>query len=494
MGYKKFMLVINRIPTLLASALLIGLVGCNSDDDETDGYIQFYNASPNAPKLFLIVDKNDDDDYDEVIHTGVSYAQSTGYLEYEVDAYDIEIAWQDDDDTNNLETIYTDQLQVTEDNIQFVVINEDISNPNVLIFDTPVIDDDDDLDDDLFNIRFLNMHSWSAGIDIYLSKSNETFNEAMLIGQYNYSEISQNIKFEQDDYIFYITSAGSSDILYQSDEISYPSTAQYVMVIRQNIGSGSSPFILDKVSSSSRVVEYPDADAEGKFRVYNGITHHQLLPSYQGVFDLHLDGIDTSAEISSLALGEFSHSFLTSFGDYSMSLTLEASDQTLVDNHLLTLDINSDKSVFFYLLEEDVDEDGDGDVDENGDGYVDEIEVTINSLIVNNNPYESIYDHQVNVINLVDEFKSLDVYFVRSDETIETADYSTKAYYTTPHAITLRNNTYSVYVIAEEDSSELILATFELTLDETSQDLFLILEEDVDSATGYKMSFQNQKI
>ena len=46
--------------------------------------------------------------------------------------------------------------------------------------------------------------------------------------------------------------------------------------------------------------------------------------------------------------------------------------------------------------------DGDGDVDEDGDGQVDEIEITLNSLVVDNSQAESIYTHQINVINLID--------------------------------------------------------------------------------------------
>lgn len=488
-----------QLPAIFTSVFLLLIYGCSSNEEEGFGYIQVYNASSSAPVLYLSVDQYDDDDYSEKIHTSGEYTQSSGYLSYVADTYDIELAWQDDDDFDDLQTIYQGPLRVIEDSIKLIVVAEKITSPNILVFDIPVIDDEDDIDDELFSMRFLNLHPQAEGIDIYYSDSNESFNEAILIDQLNYTEISENNKYDQDSYLFYITNAGTSEILYQSDEVFYSTTSQYVMIIRENNGSGTSPFILDRMSSSSRVEEYPDEDSESEYRVYNGIIKHELLPAYDGVFDLYIDEIDQTAEISSLQIGDFSDSYRMNFGDYSISLTAPASDSTLEDeviiqNHLLTLNVNSDKSVFFYLLEEDVDEDGDGDVDENGDGYVDEIEVNINSLVVDNSQTKSIYDHEINVINLIGEYNFLNIYFVRSDETIDTADNDLRIYYANPRSLILRNNTYYIYAIAEDNSSKIILASLEISLDESSQNMFLILEEDELAPNGYKISVKNQKM
>ena len=149
------------------------------------------------------------------------------------------------------------------------------------------------------------------------------------------------------------------------------------------------------------------------------------------MFDFYVNGVDEEAEVSSLTFGQFSDSILSNSGDFSMSLLSPADQSVIVNNHLLSLSDNTNTTVFFYLLEEAVDEDGDNDVDENGDGYIDEIEISINSLVVNNSQSESIYSHQINVINLIDEneisddFYYIKVYFVKSDETISSADQST---------------------------------------------------------------------
>ncbi len=498
MRYKLGISVLTRMPAILATMIFLSLTGCSesSDDDavETEaGYIQLYNVSSNSPGIVLTVDKNNDDDYVETKHSSVSFSSASEHLAYEADTYDIDLSWQDGADTDDLESVYENELTISNSVIEFIVVAEDIAALNVLTFDIPVIDEEED-DDYVFNTRFLNMHPGTEGVDIYLSKSDETFHEAIPIGQLNYTEMSDNHQLEVDSYVFYITLAGSDEIVYQSSEVTYQASYQYVMVIRENKGVGTSPYTLDRVANSGVVKEYGDADAEAQFRVYNSVIGHELLPSYQGIFNLRADSIADSVELPSLAFGGFSVSCFTNFGDYSLTLSIPETSETIIDNHLLTLNVDSDKTVFFYLLEEDVDEDGDGDVDEDGDGVVDEVEITVNSLIVNNSHSENIYYHQIKVINLIDHFDKLKVYFVKSDETIDTTDNLITSYYVQPRSTSLLNNAYSVYMVGIEDGSELILAMSELILDENSKDSFLMLEESTDSSSGYKMAFSDQRI
>ena len=116
--------------------------------------------------------------------------------------------------------------------------------------------------------------------------------------------------------------------------------------------------------------------------------------------------------------------------------------------------------------------------------------------MVDNSQAESIYTHQINVINLIDhdDFGSVNVYFVKSDEIVDTAENALSAPYIVPNSISLVNNTYSVYAIAQVDSTELIVSASELVLDEDSSAQFLILEADESSATGYKATFTDQNV
>ena len=137
-------------------------------------------------------------------------------------------------------------------------------------------------------------------------------------------------------------------------------------------------------------------------------------------------------------------------------------------------------------------------LDEDGNGTIDELKITLNSLVVNDNLSSSIYSHQMKVINLIDQdeiiddFSSIKVYFVRSDEIIDTAEQFLTATFANPISVELLNNTYTVYIIGKLDSSDIILSSSELILNEDSKDQFIILDKDINSASGYRMSFNNQ--
>lgn len=494
-------MAINRY-LVVSSCCLLTLAGCgsSSDDDSSNGYVNFYNASKNSPAIFLTIDEDledDSDEYLELTFNGVEYTKSLTNYQIESNSYFYELAWQDEDSSirDNLELVYEDQITVKDDEIQFIVASEGINALAVNVYSIELIDDEDDIDNDLFNVRVLNIHPESEPVDVYMSNADETFNEAVLMGAFSYTQLSDNQKYDQDEYVFYITLAGSTDVLYQSDEVSFAYPSQYVMVVRENQGSGESPYTIDKVSNSS-TQELLDAESDAKFSAYNAIQVHELLPEYTGLLDIFINGVDETPEINNLAKGEFSQSITLDKGDYSVDLLTDPSGASILSNHLFSLTENSNKTVFFYLNEENVDLDGDGDVDEDGDGQIDETEVTVNTLVVENSTSESIYSHNMSLVNLVDndDFSFVRIYFVRSDETINTAYNNQYVGYAQPESINLINNTYQVFVVADVDSSDIILSSFELVLNEESTGKFLIVENDETSATGYSVNVITQLV
>jgi hypothetical protein len=100
------------------------------------------------------------------------------------------------------------------------------------------------------------------------------------------------------------------------------------------------------------------------------------------------------------------------------------------------------------------------------------------------------------MINLVDssEFSAFTIYFVRNAETIETAFYKKAVSFADSELLYLKNNTYQVYVVAKDNSSEIILNAFELILDEESKEQFMVVEVDNTAPTGYKVSLFDQII
>ncbi len=165
-----------------------------------------------------------------------------------------------------------------------------------------------------------------------------------------------------------------------------------------------------------------------------------------------------------------------------------------MSNHLLSLVGNTNKTLFFYAEQEYVDNDNDGNIDENGDGIIDEIDVNVFSLMVENSVLSSIYQHEIEIVNLIqsDDFTQVAVFFVRQDESISSAIYHRELSYKNTGSILLKNNSYHVFVIANNNGSSIILNSFELIINEQSNEQFLVLESSETSPTGYKTTLFSQ--
>lgn len=489
--------------SLVLLTVAITACGGSGDDDDEPGFIKLYNASPNAPEIFMTLDEdldNDNDDEFEQTFSSVGYAEALREVEVPSRSYIIELAWQDEDSQlrNDLEIVFDGTVSVPAETIVMYVITESFPNPVFTELSIPVIDDDNDTDDDLFNLRFLNLHPDYPNIDIYMSKSDETINEAQLKGTFGYLGLSDNSKLEEDQYTFYITDAGNSEVLFTSVEVSYPFSNQYILAVRPNSGAGETPFVIDNIGRTSNQ-EYQASNAQSEFKIYNGIQINDLLPNYTGNIAVSsampLFPEQSFMQLtSSLAVGEFSDEFVVENGDYQVTVQISDSDTFLLQNQLVSLPANTQRTLFYYVNESSVDEDGDGDIDENGDGIIDATEAVIQTLVVDNSNQERLYDHEIEIINLVDsdEFSSVSFYFVQSDESIETADNRAIVGLASPRSLVLRNNTYEVYAIANIDSRDTILDSQLLTLDESSAEQFLIFEEDANSPTGHSMRFIDQ--
>ncbi|WDD97341.1 DUF4397 domain-containing protein [Thalassomonas actiniarum] len=455
------------LPASLCAITLALLTGCGSGGSSSaddSGTIQLYNVSSNAPAILMTID--------DISRSSASFGETTSNYTYEVDdEYELELSWQEDDD--NEQVIYEELLEIVKDERKLLVVAGDIQQPDIIFYqfeeeDLVDLKDADDDEDDQFVLKFLNMQAGFSGVDVYLSENDETFEEAILLGQLSYSEMSQAFNYDTGDYKIYLTEAGNTEVLFETDTLEFPYSSQYIMALRENTGPGESPFAMDKISKSSSTVEYTNVESSAEFRVYNGLIGH-------GTVDLYLDEVDDSPEMSAIAEGAFSESVLLENGDYAMHLTAENTTEVMTENHLLTLNSNNDKTVFFYETEVDEDE-NDDDCHIHDDCT--EVEYETNTLTVDNSYGHSLYDHQIQMIHLTDEYSAVDVYFVRHDETIDSAQYSLYSKVFDSTSVTLPNDSYDIYVTTTQNEGELILASLAVTLDEDSGDLFLVLQDD----------------
>ena len=454
----------------IASALLAAgiFAGCNSSgsDDSNAGYIKMYNASVNAPAVQMVID--------EYTYPDVNYGQATSYYELASDDYTVEVQWQSNEDS--FETIYEQSVAIQNDITQLVVVTGDFNTPIVKVYpyedETPADDDNDE-----YTFRWLNMHTNGKNIDVYLSEENESFEQAHLISSLAPQAMTESFYNEIGKYKFYVTYAGEQDVLFESDAVNFAYQSQYIMVVRDNTGPGDSDYAIDKLSKSSTVEPLNDIDASAEMRIYNGVKSSDSI-------DMYLEQLGDSPVFTNISLGTFSDASSLDFGDYSMHLKETSSGEILVSNHLLTLSANSDKTVFFYT-------DYPADDEDTDDDSASELPQTL-SLTVDNSNRVSIYDHQINVINFIQEYALLDIYFVRSDETIESAQYRLMNQNDNQGQIVLPNNSYQVFVTTMVEGSQLLLTQTSFTLDENSGDLFIVVEQADEEASDFSLVVSKQ--
>ncbi|MFT4928954.1 MAG: hypothetical protein ACI8WB_005074 [Phenylobacterium sp.] len=462
---------------LLAAGLgtLLSACGGGSSDDEATGYFKFYNASANSPSIYLSLDDTD--------YPGVNFSQSSSMYEVDNSSFDLSLAWKEGSDDYN--TFIEQEVNFDNGQVDLMMLVGDINNPEFVTYQFK--EEDPDTEDEQFTFRFINMHNLASANDVYLAKNDQTFNEATLLGSYSYQEMSDSLYADLDTYKLYLTEAGSTEVLYESNDITFSNTSQYVMVIKANSGPSNSNYAIDKLNKSSGVVEYPDKESRAQVRFYNGLTQHQLLPAFDNSIDIDVSGINGDEYIDALAKGQFSEAHEVSFGDYAIDVSASGDETPFAENFFLSLSANNDKTVFVYHTVEEEEDDGDSSTEE-------EINLYVNTLSVENSSRVSLYDHQINIINLVDDYSVLELYFARSNETVSTADYSVTSSRALPRVVTLPNNTFDVSIIVRENQSELLLSFEQLTLSADSGDMYMIIEEDANSSSGYSVKMVAQNV
>ena len=491
------------LPFILTATSVLLLSACSSDDDDdSTGYIKFYNASSNSPAVFLTIDEdldNDDEDEFEQTFSSISFGRTGSRIQLDTQDYFYELAWQNEDSSarGDLEILAEDSIRIENEITHWLIMSGSAVSPEVTVLPIPNLSDEQleqDAEDDVVNLRFVNLHSSVDNIDAYLSLNDETFNEARLITSLTPTTLSDNYRIDQDQYKLYVTLAGSQEVLFTSDEINYAFGGQYLLSIRDNIGAGGSPFVVDNISNST-IEQFDALESTANLTIYSGLGENELLSDFAENIDVQIQGPSDIDDIDGLAYGEFSDNYTLESGDYRFTIKNSGNDNVLLQNRVLSIPKNNSKTLFLYWTDEAVDDDNDGIIDENEDGIIDEVRAVVSSLVVDNSQLLRLYDKQITMLNLTntDEFGLVTFYFVTADEIIDTTDTQRNVIAGNATSLVLRNNTYQVFAIAEIDGNEIILDELSLTLDESSPDLFLLLEHDVQNSSGFSIQVADQR-
>jgi hypothetical protein len=101
-----------------------------------------------------------------------------------------------------------------------------------------------------------------------------------------------------------------------------------------------------------------------------------------------------------------------------------------------------------------------------------------------------IYVHQVQAANLSPDFFEIDLYFVRKDETIETAEYRLLGLgYADSRNLTLLSDYYQLLTVYDDNSdTAVVLDRTELIGLNEEANCIITIEKTQNSPTGYKIS------
>lgn len=491
-----------RVAFLVVLCLSMFLVACggSSNNDDT-GFIKFYNGASDSPAVFLTIDEDlQSDNEDEVERTlsGVTFGNAGSRVELGTQSYFIELAWQDEESSarTDLEIVFESQVSISRDETQWIFMTNSINDPVVQIFSVPEIterDAEDDRENDLFNVRSVNLHPTIQDIDIYMSTDDQTFNEAFLVSGVQSGRITENNKVEQDQYVVYITASGSNEVLFESEEISFFTGAQYILVARPNEGIGGSEFVLD-VATNTRVVEFEAESSVANISVYNGLNFNDLVPDFDAVIDFSISGRTSIPLVEGVPYAGISDTFVVESSDYRLSVFNNSTQEPLLQNRLISAPQSSDQTVFLYWTDEAVDDDDDGIVDENEDGIIDELKPIVSSLVIENSNRSRLFDKELVLLNLLntDDFPLVTFYFVEDNEIIDTTDNERSVVLGGATSIILLNNTYQLFVVAEIDNNDIVLFESTVVLEDDTDDLFLILEDSLTSPSGYEVRIVSQ--
>ncbi len=444
---------------LALCAVLAGLTACGSSDDSssdyTYGYIQFYNASPNGATVTMR--EVDGDSFGSA-----PFGDSTTLSSVEAGEYDLEFIRTDSDDqevllhemTVNLRTGYKTLIVLTGDFEQGEYIEYQFERTTM---------------DDHFRLFVTNQLVGQEEYDFYLAEDGDPFEAANLLGTVTSQELtemtywdgdSDSDDFDSGDYTIYLTAPGETDVLFESQTITFGYDTEYVLALRDVSGAIRTGLSVDVILNSSYVTNIADVDADSQYRIYNSTNSDSPLTVTFGGNDGEEDTEFT------LSAGEISEFTEIKYGDYRVTVTTGDGAATALTNKLITLNQGESKAIMIY----------DADT-----------KLSASTFVESGLPQS--YDKTVNFINLVSDFNNVDFYLVRNDETIDTADYYLmNLELGESNSIVLPADYYEIIAVYEDGNEEQVLLDRTALYGFTEEENYIVTIEPAENATGYEIN------
>jgi hypothetical protein len=445
---------------LFGAVFAATLTGCGSssggNDEFPSAYIQFYNGSANSAQTVMRGTEQTN------ILAGAAYGDATSLLQAESGVTEVEFYRTDSDDQEVI--IETRDVDLDTGKKTLVVLTGDFANPT---FSEYKFTREEDLDGH-FRLFATTVVADQASYDLYMSDSGAPFTAANLLATINYESLdemeywagdSDSSDFDQGDYTLYLTEPGSTEVLFESNTVRFASATEYVLVIRSATGAIQSGVEIDVVTNSSSVLNLDDVNASAQYRIYNSLDNHTVTVSLEGNEDS-----TPSVDLAANSKTDFEE---VEFGDYRLTATSTTDNALSFNNRLVTLNQGESKAIIIYQNAED----------------------KLTSLSFDESTQPQVFDKRIAAANLVSDFTDIDLYFVRKDETIESAQFLISSIdFGESKSLTIPSDFYElVAVFDDNEDTQILLDRTELIGFNEDANYIITIEESATSPTGYEI-------
>ncbi len=424
--------------SLIALAACGGSSGDKAEEGFNQGYVQFYNGAANSANSALTVN-------DQAAGSAI-FGDASNLLALEPGTYKYQLK-----NATSTALIKEADITLNKGEKTLLLMAGDAANPSILT----LTHKREEKFDDESRVFVANLSANYDKVDVYTAAETDDFSKATLLESVSAKEITKTGKMlKRGKYKLFITTAGSKTPFFEA-AYDFQYTTSYVMVVRDKLGPMVNQVSLDVVGNSTTVTALEHRLAKGQVRIYNSLDNQQgqIAINNLPVADLVQDTLTDYIQLDK--------------NDYSIAV-LNQNNELLLNNVLLTINAGQSKSVLLFRDAEQ--------------------KVGLVSFTEKNLP--QIHEHEINVANLVPDFKNLHFYFVRQNETIESAKFHVKALDFKKYAtLVLPKDLYSISLVqvAENGTISLLDKTDTLQL-EAGKNYILAAEPSTVAPSGFKIT------
>lgn len=427
----------------LSLILMSALAACGSssdkDDDENNyaqSYLQFYHGAASLEPVQLQINSHQP----SLLHLGqASNLRALDATEHEFSLTTVQSQQQ----------LLKDSLALTSGYKHLMILTEQAGEPELLAVE---FDRNVSLEQQ-FMLTLTNLSQQFPELDIHLVKADKALSEAELLETLSPFEVAYpSEKLARGQYSLYLTKPGQQHIEFQSQNFHFQYNSTYSLIVRDLPGPLTDQLLIDVVLNSSATEQLQHRLAPAQFRLFNSMQPVQVLLDQE--------------PLQELAQAELSDYTLLPQGDYQVSVQ-DMDGNPMLQNQLLSLQQGQSKVVVLF---------------QDNTGAARNLQ-----YIEPNRPQQ--HQHDVTVVNLNQTFNELNLYFVRADETIQSAQYKVqKLAIGKQQQIRIPSNAISLALTATtSQGNELLLEkTTPMTLQQ-GQHYLISLEHDPASPNDVKL-------